>query len=136
MEASGTTLWIGTGRVARKLIVTIFQTCGGRPVEVPISKRLCHSAAINSHHIPSEVVFNGLTVDVARVKEVTILRGTGENWLDLAIKLCFVVVEKTVPLLTAVWWRAGEEVDGFQNCSVILGVHHKHRCLDLVVDQL
>ena len=79
MKAGGTTVWAdatvwaGTGRVARKLVITVLETCGGRAVEVPISKGLSHGATINMHRIPSKIIFNGLAVNIARVKKVAIL---------------------------------------------------------------
>lgn len=125
----------GTGWIAG-VVFTILEACAAGPVKIPISERLCNSAAINGVVTPNVITLKSLTVDETRVQEVAVRWGTGENWLYLLVEYFFVVFQERVSFIGAVWWKTRLKIDFVQHYCVILRVEHEYWCLDVTVDIL
>jgi hypothetical protein len=112
---------VGTGWVAR-VVLTVLEACVGRPLEVPISKRLCNSATLNGKLAPWFVTFESLTVDEARVEEVAISFRAVKNGLYLFVEDVFIMLEVCFSRSGAVWWQARLTVALVEDYCIILGV--------------
>lgn len=126
-------VWLGAGGVARKICVAVLEKNVARTLKVPVSKRLHDGTTFYGDLSPGNVIFKALAVDVARIEEVAIFVGVLEKGPCSSVKFCFVLLEKCSSFGRAVWGCAREEIDGLQDCRVVLRVQDKQWCLDVGV---